>query len=261
MNVSDGCPAGGVVVISTTTVDVTVFVTPTANSTTGPSTGTGVVTVKTNTTGPAGAAAEPQPERTVVQNIPTAAVILNVTDVKTRIPLTTGPSPTTIIQLSQNITLPATEPCPEDLDEPTSVSEEPCEETTWTSTSVTTRRLQVTPLVSDAAAAAPTITSYVIDTSMKPVTKASMTPTTSGPAPTKTVCEDDNATGTPNTDSSYCGVKGQPAGVYFIAEFIEERSGVPVSEEGCYQFCDVSFPFPRLATSSALPQTNMAKGR
>jgi hypothetical protein len=31
--------------------------------------------------------------------------------------------------------------------------------------------------------------------------------------------------------------------VYFIAEFIEERSGVPVTEEGCYQFCDVS-PHP-----------------
>ena len=45
--------------------------------------------------------------------------------------------------------------------------------------------------------------------------------------------------GTPKPDSAYCGIHGKPAGTCFIAEFIEDKPGIPVSEEGCYQFCDV----------------------
>jgi hypothetical protein len=58
--------------------------------------------------------------------------------------------------------------------------------------------------------------------------------------PTKTICVHDEETGAPEKKAAYCGVKGKPAGVYMIAEYIEERTGVPVTEEGCYQFCDVS---------------------
>jgi hypothetical protein len=57
--------------------------------------------------------------------------------------------------------------------------------------------------------------------------------------PTKTVCEHDHEAGEPDGETAYCGVRGRPAGVYFIAEFIEQRSGVAVTPEGCYQFCDV----------------------
>jgi hypothetical protein len=62
---------------------------------------------------------------------------------------------------------------------------------------------------------------------------------TQPPKPTKTVCEHDHEAGEPDEETAYCGVSGRPAGVYFIAEFIEQRSGVAVTPEGCYQFCDV----------------------
>ena len=78
---------------------------------------------------------------------------------------------------------------------------------------------------------------------MTPVSKATLTHTpTASVAPSKTVCAHDGHTGTPSADSQYCGIKGLPVGDYFIAEFVEDRPGVPVTEEGCYQFCDVSCP-------------------
>ena len=80
-----------------------------------------------------------------------------------------------------------------------------------------------------------------IDINITPVLTSKLTVTpTNPPEPTRTVCVDDHETGEPEEAAIYCGIKGKPAGVGFIAEFIEERSGVPVTEEGCYQFCDVS---------------------
>jgi hypothetical protein len=79
---------------------------------------------------------------------------------------------------------------------------------------------------------------------MTPVVTSALSVTPSRPTqPTRTVGIDEAATGAPTKDRTYCGVRGEPAGTYFIAEFIENRSGVPVTLEGCYEFCDVS-PFP-----------------
>ncbi|KAH7328915.1 hypothetical protein B0I35DRAFT_404208 [Stachybotrys elegans] len=73
----------------------------------------------------------------------------------------------------------------------------------------------------------------VIDVSMTPVALApSLAANTTWTAPTRV------GTGSPRSNRTYCGVKGLPAGTYFIAEFIENRPGVPVTREGCYQFCD-----------------------
>lgn len=37
------------------------------------------------------------------------------------------------------------------------------------------------------------------------------------------------------------GIHGLPVGDYFLAEFIENKAGVPVTLLGCYQFCIVSY--------------------
>ena len=80
-----------------------------------------------------------------------------------------------------------------------------------------------------------------IDTSIVPVTTGKLTVTVAAPEdPTRTVVVDDHETGVPESEVAYCGVRGKPAGVYFITEFIEERSTVHVTEEGCYEFCTVS---------------------
>lgn len=89
-----------------------------------------------------------------------------------------------------------------------------------------------------------TTTICVIDTSMTPVTMGTTnmpSKTHAAPRPTKTVCVHDGPIGSPSNGTAYCGIHGKPAGTYFIAEFIENKPGVAVTEEGCYQFCDVSF--------------------
>jgi hypothetical protein len=54
---------------------------------------------------------------------------------------------------------------------------------------------------------------------------------TSGAAPT----------GTPNPAAVHCGIHGLPVGDYFLAQFVEDKADVPVTLEGCYEFCVVSF--------------------
>ncbi|KDN70146.1 hypothetical protein CSUB01_02502 [Colletotrichum sublineola] len=80
--------------------------------------------------------------------------------------------------------------------------------------------------------------SCVIDTSMIPVTIAPLTSVpTSTLIPTKTVCQEDAPTGKPKPGNNHCGVHGLPVGNYFLARFVENAPGVPVTLEGCYQFC------------------------
>ncbi|EFQ29230.1 hypothetical protein CGRA01v4_04906 [Colletotrichum graminicola] len=80
--------------------------------------------------------------------------------------------------------------------------------------------------------------SCVIDTSMVPVTIAPLTSVpTSTIIPTKTVCQEDAPTGKPKPGNNHCGVHGLPVGNYFLARFVENAPGVPVTLEGCYQFC------------------------
>ncbi|GKT48379.1 uncharacterized protein ColSpa_08560 [Colletotrichum spaethianum] len=80
--------------------------------------------------------------------------------------------------------------------------------------------------------------SCVIDTSMVPVTSAPLTSVpTSTLIPTKTVCQEDAPTGKPKPGNNHCGVHGLPVGNYFLARFVENAPAVPVTLEGCYQFC------------------------
>ncbi|CAM1506715.1 Fc.00g063560.m01.CDS01 [Cosmosporella sp. VM-42] len=117
----------------------------------------------------------------------------------------------------------------------TTILTEPCDETT------TSRSFTVTPFLSTTTTPTFATETCVIDTSMTPVTTATLTTATTPPQytqPSQTVCEYNYEPGTPDRDSEHCGVPGEPVGTYFIAEFIEDRPGVVVSLEGCYQFCD-----------------------
>ncbi|TGO11602.1 hypothetical protein BTUL_0106g00410 [Botrytis tulipae] len=44
--------------------------------------------------------------------------------------------------------------------------------------------------------------------------------------------------GTPNPAAVHCGLHGLPVGDYFLAEFVEDKAGVPVTLQGCWEFCD-----------------------
>ncbi|KAF6810953.1 hypothetical protein CSOJ01_06020 [Colletotrichum sojae] len=73
---------------------------------------------------------------------------------------------------------------------------------------------------------------------MVPVTSATFAPVPSPTlVPTKTVCQNDAPTGKPKPGNHHCGVHGLPVGSYFLARFVENSPAVPVTLEGCYQFC------------------------
>ncbi|GKT55504.1 hypothetical protein ColTof4_07630 [Colletotrichum tofieldiae] len=106
----------------------------------------------------------------------------------------------------------------------------------WTTRTPTT--MMATTASADPSSSPIPTESCVIDTSMVPVTSA---PLTSVPAstlvPTKTVCQEDAPTGKPKPGNNHCGVHGLPVGNYFLARFVENAPGVPVTLEGCFQFC------------------------
>ncbi|KFA66499.1 hypothetical protein S40285_00682 [Stachybotrys chlorohalonatus IBT 40285] len=123
--------------------------------------------------------------------------------------------------------------------------------------SVTTISLAPSPLFNTTQSMTPMMTSSpsaptrVIDVSMIPVLSSPLLTTLSRSSrPTTTVTEL-GATGAPVQDRTYCGIRGQPAGTYFIAEFIEDRPGVQVTLEGCYQFCDVSKRLPSYTSTDS----------
>ncbi len=93
----------------------------------------------------------------------------------------------------------------------------------------------------------------MIDPSIAPVSTAALTSTlTATAALTMTVDATDAPSGTPTPGSAHCGVHGQPLGDYFLGEFVQNKADVPVTLEGCYQFCTVSaagriMSFPSLA--------------
>merc|ERR1712144_35704 len=62
---------------------------------------------------------------------------------------------------------------------------------------------------------------------LHPSTTASQTTTVAG----------GEATGIPDPTAFHCGVHGLPIGLYKMAEYWEEREGVDVTLEGCYEFC------------------------
>lgn len=86
----------------------------------------------------------------------------------------------------------------------------------------------------------------VIDTTIVPVSTATLTMVPSDSSvPTRTVSEGDVATGKPELAARHCGVHGLPVGKYFIARFVDNAPGVPITLEGCFQFCNVIFPIKR----------------
>lgn len=93
---------------------------------------------------------------------------------------------------------------------------------------------------------------------MTPITTAGPTSTsteiiTNTLAPTTTVCETSAPTGTPAPRAVHCGVHGLPVGDFFLGRYVEERAGVPVTLEGCYEFCNVRFslsPSPSPSSSN-----------
>ena len=287
MPVDPACPADKLIV-STTTIDVTVYVTPAANTTTPcpEDEATTVVTIDSTTTEcpEDQMTSAPQPPQTSTLFLNTTKQLTQVVKVSTR-PVFVNATQTIPVLVNSTLTSVAvqtphtethvfnftyTTPCPEDETTmtPTPIETEPCPEETedetsavpvktpsmitsrptsgWNSTATeepcpdeTSQAIKISATPTTSPAPQSTV---CIDTSMTPVSssKFSSTPVKTM-APTTTVCTHDEATGTPKPDSAYCGIHGKPAGTYFIAEFIEDKPGVPVTEEGCYQFCDVSF--------------------
>lgn len=47
-------------------------------------------------------------------------------------------------------------------------------------------------------------------------------------------------TGTPSPQKLYCGVHGTAIGSYYMGTFTENKNNVPVTLEGCYQFCVIN---------------------
>lgn len=41
------------------------------------------------------------------------------------------------------------------------------------------------------------------------------------------------------TADVYCNIKGDALGVYYLGTFVENKNNVPVSLEGCYEFCQL----------------------
>lgn len=228
------CPAP-VVVVTTTTIDVTVYVTPEPTSTEPcdeetPTT-THIATHVYNMTVP-----EPCDDDTTTPHW--QKVNITMPETPSAVPMSTSQwNSTASTTKTPEKTTSTTEPCDETTPSPTPT---PCDEgMTWSSSNNSTATMAMTS--STQTTRKPQTTDCVIDTSMVPVSTSTLTATATMTAhPTKTQCVHDEPTGKPASDSMYCGIHGKPAGTYFIAEFIENKPGEAVTEEGCYQFCDVS---------------------
>ncbi|KAM0424777.1 hypothetical protein ACHAPT_010087 [Fusarium lateritium] len=86
----------------------------------------------------------------------------------------------------------------------------------------------------------------IIDTSMVPISSSYLNTTATTPSvPTETICEDDAENGAPRSNTAYCGIKGEALGRNFLAEFSDDSYGMPVTLEGCYQFCKLDLPSTR----------------
>lgn len=132
--------------------------------------------------------------------------------------------------------------------------------TTATITTKDVYRETAAPISNLTATYAPKSTDdCVIDTAIAPVATATLTAIlTESIAPTATVTDGDIATGKPQPQTRHCGVHGLPVGTYFIARFVENAPGVPVTLEGCYQFCTVSDrQCPNLSAVLTLSQSVM----
>ncbi|KAJ4219981.1 hypothetical protein NW759_007605 [Fusarium solani] len=115
------------------------------------------------------------------------------------------------------------------------------------STSIELTTLPVTPFLTATTSIESSATEpCIIDTSMVPISSSYLNTTaTTSSAPTETICEDDAENGAPKSNTAYCGVNGKATGMNFLAEFSEDSYGMPVTLEGCYQFCKLDLPSTR----------------
>ncbi|EEU48643.1 uncharacterized protein NECHADRAFT_74980 [Fusarium vanettenii 77-13-4] len=115
------------------------------------------------------------------------------------------------------------------------------------STSIEPTTLPVTPfLTTTTSIESSTTEPCIIDTSMVPISSSYLNTTATTPSvPTETICEDDAENGAPKSNTAYCGVNGKATGMNFLAEFSEDSYGMPVTLEGCYQFCKLDLPSTR----------------
>ncbi|KAK4193409.1 hypothetical protein QBC35DRAFT_458457 [Podospora australis] len=88
-----------------------------------------------------------------------------------------------------------------------------------------------------------TPTEIVIDPSLSPVLTAPSSavalaaiPSTVTVKPSTTVFELTAPTGRPQPANIHCGIHGNPVGNFFLARFVENEAGTPVTLEGCWQF-------------------------
>ncbi|KAK7714223.1 hypothetical protein SLS64_004322 [Diaporthe eres] len=116
-----------------------------------------------------------------------------------------------------------------------------------------------TPIEVATSSSTSTSPTLVIVTTLTPIATASSTPSE---FPTTVVTATDTVssnapTGTPSPQTIHCGIRGTAIGVYYLATYAYNRANVPVTLQGCYQFCAVSVQeTPRLRpnnTPSFLP--------
>ncbi|TLS25988.1 hypothetical protein PpBr36_07709 [Pyricularia pennisetigena] len=151
---------------------------------------------------------------------PTTTVSLEeVTDAYTT-SLTTTTSPTSTVSLDPALssTVGTTVPDTDDSDDVT------------TATATKT---------ADSGSATAATTTCVIDTTVMPITTASIAQTLATTLnPTRTLCATDAPAGeTPRPRNVYCGVHGLDVGNYFLAQYVNNKANEPVTLEGCWQFC------------------------
>ncbi|KAJ3530224.1 hypothetical protein NM208_g9422 [Fusarium decemcellulare] len=115
-----------------------------------------------------------------------------------------------------------------------------------------------TPSLARTPAAASTTETCVIDSSMAPIATSyqNTTATTMYSAPTETSYDNNLQNRAPKRDSAHCGVNGEAAGLNFLAEFSENKNGVAVTLEGCYQFCEGNIPSTRGCQAYRFYQVN-----
>ncbi|KAI3397867.1 hypothetical protein diail_10268 [Diaporthe ilicicola] len=101
----------------------------------------------------------------------------------------------------------------------------------------------MTPIDQATSSSTSTVTTLVIATTLTPIATASVSlsdlPTTIV-TPTATVSLPDAPTGAPNPQDIHCGVKGSSLGTYYLATYAYNKANVPVTLQGCFQFCAIA---------------------
>ncbi|KAI7788913.1 hypothetical protein LA080_005015 [Diaporthe eres] len=99
-----------------------------------------------------------------------------------------------------------------------------------------------TPIEVATSTATSTSPTLVIVTTLTPIATASSTPSE---FPTTVVTATDTVssnapTGTPSPQTIHCGIRGTAIGVFYLATYAYNRANVPVTLQGCYQFCSIA---------------------